>query len=239
MKFGSVYQRIISKTANYTVVAGDDVVNVNAASGAVTITLYDPQGKYPEAGRDEGLVSIIKTDSSPNPVTIATAAGSLVGQVVLRQQYQSVTFRSDGIATWYSFDPIQNSFEAVVSLTAANLIAMNGAPVTLIPAPGAGKVVIVEDILFKMTRTATAFTNGGALEFRYTNGSGAKVSADIASSVVTTGGAGLELNRVGHVVTSLTPVANAPIVITNATAAFATGTGTAQVIIKFRVLDAA
>lgn len=123
-----------------------------------------------------------------------------------------------------------------VNLSAANLIAMGTTPVSLISAPGSGKVILVESIVFKMTRTSTAYTGGGALEFRYTNASGAKVSADIAATVVTTGGAGTEYNSVAGVVTSLTPVANAAIVITNATAPFADGTGTAVVTIKYRVV---
>lgn len=236
-KFGSAYQSIVSKTANYTVVAGEDVILVDASAGGVTITLYDPQGNYPGHGRDVGEVRVVKIDDSPNLVTVAAAAGSIQGLSILRQKNHAVTYLSDGIATWYEFSPQPVSFEVVKPLTAANIIAMSAAPVTLIAAPGANKVVIIEDILFKMTRTATAFTGGGALEFRFTDGSGAKVSADIAAAVVTTGGAGTELNRVAHVVASQTPVANAPIVITNATAPFADGTGTAEVFIKYRVVD--
>lgn len=123
-----------------------------------------------------------------------------------------------------------------VNLAAADIIAMGTTPVSLIAAPGAGKIILVESITFKMTRTSTAFTGGGALEFRYTDASGAKVSADIAATVVTTGGAGTEYNHVGGVVSSLTPVANAAVVIRNATAAFADGTGTAVVTIKYRIV---
>lgn len=123
-----------------------------------------------------------------------------------------------------------------VPLTAANIIAMGTTPVSLIAAPGSGKITIIESIVFKMVRTATAFTGGGALEFRYTDASGAKVSADIAAAVVTTGGAGTEYNSVAGVTTSLTPVVNAAIVIRNPTAAFAAGTGTATVTIKYRIV---
>jgi hypothetical protein len=125
---------------------------------------------------------------------------------------------------------------AVVQLSSAQILAMSVTPVSLVAAPGTGKTISVEEIIFKMVRTATAYANGGALEFRYTNASGAKVSADVAASVVTTGGAGTEYNIVRGVVTSLTPVANAAVVINNATAPFITGTGTAVVSVKYRIV---
>ena len=122
-----------------------------------------------------------------------------------------------------------------VPLTAAQIIAMNATPVSLIAAPGAGMAIIVDNITFKMVTTATAFTGGGAVEFRYTNGSGAKVSADVAAAVVTAG-AGTSFTNVRGIEASVTAVANAAIVITNATAAFAAGTGTAVVSIDYHVL---
>lgn len=122
-----------------------------------------------------------------------------------------------------------------VPLTAAQIIAMNATPVSLIATPGAGAAIIVDNITFKMVTTATAFTGGGALEFRYTNASGAKVSADVAAAVVTAG-AGTSFTNVRGVTTSLTAVADSAIVITNATAAFAAGTGTAVVVIQYHVV---
>lgn len=122
-----------------------------------------------------------------------------------------------------------------VTLTSANILAMSATPVSLIAAPGAGKIIMVESILLKFVATATAYANGGAVEFRYTNASGAKVSADIAAAVITAG-AGTSYTSVAGVTTSLTPVANAALVITNATAAFITGTGAGVVTIIYRIV---
>jgi hypothetical protein len=124
---------------------------------------------------------------------------------------------------------------ARVAVSSANILALNGTPKVLIPAPGVGRIIVVSRITVKMVRTATAYANGGALEFRYTDASGAKVAADVAASVVTTGGAGTEYNTVGGVVSSLTPVANAAIVMDNASAAFITGTGTMVVEIDYTI----
>lgn len=122
-----------------------------------------------------------------------------------------------------------------VSLTAAQIIAMGTTPIELIAAPGAGKAIIVDNITFKMVRTATAFTGGGAVEFRYTDASGAKVTADVAEALIDTAGAATAFANVRGIEASITPVANAAIVITNATAAFAAGTGTAVLTIEYHV----
>lgn len=122
-----------------------------------------------------------------------------------------------------------------VSLTAAQIIAMGTTPVQLIAAPGAGKCIIIDNISFKMVTTATAFTGGGAVEFRYTDASGTKVTADVAAAVIT-GAAGTSFTNVRGIEASLTGTANAAIVIRNATAAFASGTGTATLVIEYHVV---
>jgi hypothetical protein len=122
-----------------------------------------------------------------------------------------------------------------VALTAAQIIAMGTTPESLIAAPGAGKCIIVDNISFKMVTTATAFTGGGAVEFRYTDASGTKVTADVAAAVITAG-AGTSFTNVRGIEASLTGVVNAAIVVRNGTAAFAAGTGTATVTIDYHVV---
>lgn len=124
-----------------------------------------------------------------------------------------------------------------VALSSAQILALNATPVELVPAQGAGMVISVNRITVKMVTTATAYAAGGALEFRYTNASGTKVTADIAAAVVTAG-AGTSYTAVAGVTTSLTELANANIVIDNATQAFTTGTGTAVVSIDYTVTAA-
>jgi hypothetical protein len=122
---------------------------------------------------------------------------------------------------------------ATVALSSAQILALNATPVTLVAAQGATKVISVLSIVFKMIATATAYANGGAVEFRYTNAAGAKVSADVAAAVVTAG-AGTTITTVSGI--GATGVLNAPIVVDNATAPFITGTGTATVTITYQVL---
>src|SRR5262245_13746315 len=126
------------------------------------------------------------------------------------------------------------TFVRTVTLTAANIIAMNGAPVEVVPAQGANRLIVVDSIIFKMNRTATAFTGGGAISFKFAGG--ATVSPTIAATVVTTGGAGTEYSQLDKLEAALTPVPNAALQITNATGAFAAGTGTAEVTVTYTVV---
>ncbi|HZV06210.1 MAG TPA: DUF2190 family protein, partial [Gemmataceae bacterium] len=57
--------------------------------------------------------------------------------------------------------------KAVVTLTAAQIIAMNGTPQSILPAPAAGQVLVIDQILAQMKPGATQFTGGGAVTFQY------------------------------------------------------------------------
>lgn len=151
-----------------------------------------------------------------------------------------VLYTNVGTTSAASFVPAGSSSElqrmsTQVSVSSADILALNATPKTLIAAPGSGKVILVRGITLKMVTTSTQYANGGALEFRYTNASGSKVTADIAAAVVTAS-AGTSYTSVAGVTTSLTNVANAAIVMDNATAAFDTGTGTAVVTVVYDII---
>lgn len=71
-------------------------------------------------------------------------------------------------------------------LTAAQMDTLNATPVTVLAAPGSGLVNLVTGLFLKVNATGfTAFELGsGVLEFRYTDGSGAKVVTDVTNAVV-------------------------------------------------------
>lgn len=70
-------------------------------------------------------------------------------------------------------------------LTAAQMDALNATPVSVLPAPGVGLANVIDSIVLFVDAGATPFELGsGVLEFRYTDGSGAKVVTDIANAVV-------------------------------------------------------
>lgn len=121
---------------------------------------------------------------------------------------------------------------ATITLSAAQIIAMNGAPVTLVPAPGAGKSIILRHLVLRSTRTSTAFTGGGASVVQYHTGAVAATNTIAAATF--TGAAGVQ--DVLRVAIDVSPVQNDALEITNATAPFAAGTGTAQVFCYYQIV---
>lgn len=128
-----------------------------------------------------------------------------------------------------------------VALTAANMIAMYTTPVVLIAAPGAGKSIVVQKVAFTIVRTSTAFTGGGAAIVQYAataNGGGTQALDSTLASTVITGSAGTTVSfRNGAIVSDAasTVTQNIGLYISNATAVFAAGTGTATVDVWFYI----
>jgi hypothetical protein len=233
--FGTPYARVSAQVADFTALVADkaDAYLVTAATVPVTASLYDPSGNFGGYASGRGRVRVINSASSRNYVVLATVVGSIVGQAILYPG-QSADLISDGTSVWYNIS-VNGSGFLQTSVSAAQIIAMYTTPVSVVPAPATGKIVVVDHLVNKAVRTSTAFTGGGAVEYRYTDGSGAKVSADTAAAHIT-GAAGTAYSAVRGVTTELVPVAAAAIVMTNATQVFAAGTGTVQVSVQYRVV---
>jgi hypothetical protein len=122
-------------------------------------------------------------------------------------------------------------------LTAAQLIAMGTTPITIVPAPGAGFAIAVEQIAVELNLTATAFTSGGVAHFYY-HGQTTEIMAQSIAAATVQGGAGQSLLLLEPAQTAggsvVTPAVG--IDITNATAPFASGTGAAIVTVWYSLL---
>lgn len=242
-QFGTVYEKVQTTTAAFTYSTGaptstsgmPDLLLVDTTAGNITVTLPTALGNYSNASNGYGPLRIVNIGATGYAVNIAAAGGTVYSNSRLLGQYSSGVYTSDGVTGWFDGAIIGVAAEAKIAISSAEILALSVTPKTLIPAPGASKIVIVESIALQMTTTATQYANGGALEFRLTNGSGSKVSADIAAAVVTAA-AGTSYTSVAGVTTSLTGVANTPVVVINATAPFITGTGTAIINCKYRVV---
>lgn len=120
-----------------------------------------------------------------------------------------------------------------VTLTSAQLLTMFTTPVQILPAPPANSYFVVEEIVFQTFPTTTAYATGGAISLVYHGGSVSPHASSIPAATLISGtGTVNELPLPAAVVQI--PVATG-IDITNATAVFSLGTGTATVKITYHV----
>lgn len=173
--------------------------------------IYSAGQFYPGFGSNTGidLASELKVSSQLPVAQIAT--NGITGTQIEKALIQRIT----------------------VPITSANILAMNATPVTVIPAPGAGLTIVLMSVLFTMTRTGTAYANGGTVVLQYATGTIAAINT-IAAAIVTTGGAGVV--KATRTPIDAAAVANDAMQITNATAPFITGTGTASLDIVYRIV---
>lgn len=130
---------------------------------------------------------------------------------------------------------------AEVQLSAADIIAMYTTPVLVVPAVP-NKAIVVDSVEFIMRGTATQFTGGGVVSVQYNstaNGAGTSVQASTFAASVVTGATATTYST--RPPATLSAVATASIngiglYISNATAVFATGTGTATVRVTYRLV---
>ena len=117
MSYIKAIPSVLSKTANYTVSTndGDNVqVNVDATSGAATITFYAASGN---TGK---IITVKKTDSSANAVTLdGNASETLDGAttLTLSAQYDSATLVCNG-TNWIKASAIGAGAIAVSGMAA-------------------------------------------------------------------------------------------------------------------------
>jgi hypothetical protein len=124
--------------------------------------------------------------------------------------------------------------KATKTLTAAEVKALYTTPQVLVAAPGAGKANVPVQIFAKHTFLTTHFTGSNDLEFRFTSSNGAKVSADIDSAFLLA--TATAYRSVSGIVTELTPVVNAPIVVDVPTANPAQGLGSITFQVFYRTI---
>ncbi len=128
--------------------------------------------------------------------------------------------------------------EATGTLTQANLVAMNGTPVTLVAAPGAGKAIVVDEVELLHSYSTAAYTGGGDVSIEYAT-SGTDVVTIADTFVTDTSSASTLVKPDVYTSTgsdngfSLSANVNKAIQVTNASGAF--GAGNAANILKYRV----
>lgn len=131
---------------------------------------------------------------------------------------------------------------AQVAMTAAEWNGMYGAPKTLIAAPGAGKLIVVDSCVLTMTFVAAQYAAGGAVALQYdttVHGAGTLASATLAAATVNAYAASSNVSLAPLVTTSaITTTQNKALCLSNQTAAFTTGDGTWTVSLAYRIITA-
>ena len=124
-----------------------------------------------------------------------------------------------------------------ISIPAADVKLLHTTPITLVASKGTGTIINVHRIAFASTFNANAYTGANNLEFRYTNASGAKVTADIAAAVLNFA-SGTQYNLVAGVTTALVQVAASPIIVCVPVADPAAGDSIVKLYVEYSVLVA-
>lgn len=124
-----------------------------------------------------------------------------------------------------------------VAVTSAELLALNATPKTLVPAPGAGKVLELVSVMAFMNSATPAYAGvaaGEDLTIGYTDGSGV-----VASTTLETTGfidqTTAQIRTFKPITTDITPVVNAPLVLHLESGEITTGTGVLYLNILVRI----
>lgn len=181
----------------------------------------------PDVGGNANFIMSRGTQTLAGPLTltgtVTLPTGSVTGSNIAANSIESGQI---------GLDVIQH---VSIPVTSANILAMYATPVQLIAAGGANTNIIVHKVMFTMTSTATQYAGGGVLEFQIGNtihGAGTATTATVAAAVVNAT-AGTSYSTVIPV--SYTGTSATGLFISNQTAAFTTGTGTAVVDVWYSI----
>ena len=152
--------------------------------------------------------------------SILTKFGALTPDVI--QQLQSA---------------FQMDYRTDITLTSAQILALMSTSVTLVPAPGAGLMIIPETVIIRMLGGTQYTDAGGAISFAV-----GTMSLALAANTIITGpnGATQRSQQVVSFTGTSTAAApptneNAALVISKATNNFAAGTGTCHITVFYTI----
>jgi hypothetical protein len=201
-------------------------------------------------------ITILDNDSNGYVVSclsagafLTTASKFAVGCILTNTNTGKLYYNSGTVAvpSWNEIGAITNAeidpllVQTVqVSLTAAQINGMSATPVEIITAV-TGKAIILDDMVFDLTGTATQFAGGGVVNLQYkatATGAGTTLHADIAATVVTGATARTVTQRIAKDLssTATADITAIGVYISNKTAAFTTGTGTAVVTARYHLI---
>jgi hypothetical protein len=129
-----------------------------------------------------------------------------------------------------------------VTITSAQLLALFATPQAIVPAPGAGKILVFDEALLFMKFNSVAYNGiavGEDLAVKYTDGAGLQLGSCETTGFLDATADALRLMqsyRQASLVSQITPVANTPLVLQLLTGEIATGNSPLFVRTYFYVL---
>jgi hypothetical protein len=128
---------------------------------------------------------------------------------------------------------------ASIELTSAQILTLNGTPLTVVPAPGVGYRIYPLTCVVDFFGGGVAYTNGGGGFPEFLCGSAAYIFTDAASFLVTVSPnrrhQSMSFAEVLDTAANPPTSENAPLTFSKATAEFAAGTGTARVTVYYTI----
>ena len=121
---------------------------------------------------------------------------------------------------------------ASVSVTSAEILALNTTPKTLIASPGEDNFIIVDEVFLFHDHGGTDYVGGDDLAINYTDGSGDSLISDISETAFLEASA--DAYALHHGIDCI-PVSGAAVVLFAKTSDPTTGDGTFTIKIKYRI----
>lgn len=228
MMFGVTEQVVGTGTSN--VAASGDMVDV-VKDGLAYLELGDTVTRGDVLTADangKGIPTVIVAGTPIYYGAIAEVSG-VAGDIIPVKVSPGVVANDTGILT------------ANVTVSTAELLALNATPKQLVAAPGAGKALIMIDAQLMLDYNSAAYNGiaaGEDLEVRYTDGSG-----QLVATIETTGFLDAVADAYRHIypaaAAAIAPVANAALVLDMATAEIATGNSPLKVRVRYREITLA
>lgn len=227
------------RVGDIIIVNGTDGSNMyivaTSSSSGVTVNSFTASGSVATANIQNNAVTYAKIQQASANTIIGNPTGGTAN-------VEEITLGNglDFASTTLELKPSYlNVVE--VSLTAAQFNGMYATPVSVIAAPGANKVIIVNHSILNMTYGSAQFAAGGAVGLQYGNSAHLAGPAASATEAATdfTGASASTLFRFGGGLSTgaaVSSAANAAVYISNATGAFTTGDSTFKLWIWYEVI---
>lgn len=224
-----ISEQVLGPSTNNVAAAEDtfDVIKGDQAYLELGDTVT--RGQYLTADANGKGIPAVIVAGTPLYVGAYAEESGVVGDHILVTLVPCVIANDTGIVT------------ANVTVSSAELLALNATPKQLVAAPGAGKALIMVDAQFNLPYNSAAYAGiaaGEDLEIRYTNGAG-----QLVATVETTGFLDATASAYRHVypasAAAIAPVENAALVLDLASGEITTGNSPLKLRVRYREITLA